>query len=104
MSVRLLAALALVMVIVCGVSWPLGAARQTAGPAIVSTEFIYERGPYPQVHASTLVETTSGQLLAAWFGGTEEGHPDVSIWVARHENGRWSPSSSCSPRSPSRGS
>jgi len=91
MSVRLLAALALAMVIVCGVSWPLGAARQTAGPAIVSTEFIYERGPYPQVHASTLVETTSGQLLAAWFGGTEEGHPDVSIWVARHENGRWSP-------------
>ena len=45
----------------------------------------------PQVHASTLVETTSGRLLAAWFGGTEEGHPDVSIWVARHEDGRWSP-------------
>ena len=89
MSVRLLAALALVMVIVCGVSWPLGAARQTAGPAIVSTEFIYEKGPYPQVHASTLVEATSGQLIAAWFGGTEEGDPDVSIWVARHENGRW---------------
>ena len=91
MSVRLLAALALVMVIVCGVSWPLGAARQTAGPAIVSSAFIYEHGPYPQVHASTLVETTSGRLLAAWFGGTEEGHPDVSIWVARHEDGRWSP-------------
>ena len=50
------------------------------------SEFIYDRGPYPQVHASTLAETTSGQLVAAWFGGTEEGHPDVSIWVARYEN------------------
>ncbi len=90
MRVHLLSAVALLLV--AAVSWPLDAARQAAQPAIVSTEFIYERGPYPQVHASTLVETTSGQLLAAWFGGTEEGHPDVSIWVARHEDGRWSPS------------
>jgi hypothetical protein len=28
-------------------------------------------------------ETTSGQLVAAWFGGTGEGHPDVGIWFAR---------------------
>ena len=89
MRLRLLSAVALLLV--SAVSWPLGAARQAAQPAIVSTEFIYEKGPYPQVHASTLVETTSGQLIAAWFGGTEEGDPDVSIWVARHENGRWSP-------------
>src|SRR5688500_14676122 len=68
----------------------VGAARQ-AGPAPkMQAEFIYDTGPYPQVHASTLVETTSGQLLAAWFGGTEEGHDDVSIWVARRDNGRWS--------------
>ena len=88
MRFRLLTAVALLG---STVSWPLGAARQAAQPAIVSTDFIYERGPYPQVHASTLVETTSGQLLAAWFGGTEEGHDDVSIWVARLDSGRWSP-------------
>lgn len=64
---------------------------QTAQPPVVRTDFIYERGPYPQVHAATLAETTSGQLLAAWFGGTEEGHPDVAIWMARFEHGRWSP-------------
>ena len=88
MRVHLLSAVALLLV--SAVSWPLGAARQAAQPAIVSTEFIYERGPYPQVHASTLVETTSGQLLAAWFGGTEEGHPDVaSGWRAtRTDTGR----------------
>jgi hypothetical protein len=28
-------------------------------------------------------------LFAAWFGGTEEKHPDVGIWVSRRENGRW---------------
>jgi len=88
MRVRLLFTAALLASVV---SWPVGAARQAASPAIVSSAFIYEHGPYPQVHASTLVETTSGRLLAAWFGGTEEGHPDVSIWVARHEDGRWSP-------------
>lgn len=58
----------------------------------LQTEFIYDRGPYPQVHASTVVETTSGQLVAAWFGGTEEGHEDVAIWVSRLENQRWSTS------------
>jgi predicted neuraminidase len=73
-------------------SWPLaGAAAPAAHPAIAQSAFIYDVGPYPQVHASTLVETTSGALLAAWFGGTEEGHDDVSIWLARHDNGRWTP-------------
>ena len=66
-------------------------AAQPGKPPVVRAEFIYDTGPYPQVHASTLVETTSGQLLASWFGGTEERHPDVAIWVARYEKGRWSP-------------
>jgi predicted neuraminidase len=63
-----------------------------AALAAVQTEFIYDRGPYPSVHASTLVETASGQLVAAWFGGTDEGHDDVAIWVSRFENQRWSTS------------
>ena len=41
-------------------------------PAILLQEFIYESGPYPSVHASTIVETSSGDLVAAWFGGTRE--------------------------------
>ena len=78
------------LLLVSTVAGPIGATGQAGQTPIVSTSFIYERGPYPQVHASTLVETTSGQLLAAWFGGTEEGHDDVSIWLARLEKGRWS--------------
>ena len=29
-------------------------------------------------------------LVAAWFGGTDEGEPDVGIWVARRSDGGWS--------------
>lgn len=58
-------------------------------PAVLKTEFIFETAPYPSCHASTIVETSSGDLVAAWFGGTHERAPDVGIWVSRHEQGRW---------------
>jgi len=53
-------------------------------------ELIYplENRPTPQVHASTLVETPSG-MVAAFFAGTHEKHPDVGIRVSRLENGTW---------------
>ncbi len=53
-------------------------------------ELIYalENRPTPQVHASTLVETPSG-MVAAFFAGTREKHPDVGIRVSRLENGTW---------------
>ncbi len=38
--------------------------------------------PTPSCHASTVVFTDNGVLLA-WFGGTAEGNPDVGIYVAR---------------------
>ncbi|MFT3870716.1 MAG: exo-alpha-sialidase [Nibricoccus sp.] len=58
-------------------------------PAILSSEFIYEKGPYPECHASTMAETTDSHLVAAWFGGTKERNPDVCIYVSRLENGKW---------------
>lgn len=72
---------------------PGGAVGQTAPAphsAVLSSEFIYEQGPYPECHASTIVETAPGQLVAAWFGGTKERNPDVCIYVAHFEDGRWS--------------
>jgi predicted neuraminidase len=57
-------------------------------PAILKSEFIYESAPFPQCHASTIVETKDG-LVTAWFGGTRERHPDVGIWSARQEGGPW---------------
>ena len=58
--------------------------------AVTLHEFIFETPPTPACHASTIVETSSGQLLASWFGGTAEGKPDVGIWVSRLEGNAWS--------------
>jgi len=57
---------------------------------ILLEEFIYEEAPFPSCHASTLVEGKDGTLVAAWFGGTNEGRPDVGIWVSRKQGSLWS--------------
>jgi len=52
---------------------------------------IFKPNPiYPSCHAATLVELPDGQLLAAWFAGTDEGHPDVAIWLACFDGEKWS--------------
>ena len=56
---------------------------------VLTSEFIYERAPFPSCHASTIEQTGSG-LVAAWFGGSDEGNADVTIWVARHGGRGWS--------------
>jgi predicted neuraminidase len=78
----------------CGVVSALSmpATQETAPPqhpAILARSFIFERAPFPSAHASTIAETSDG-LIAAWFGGTAEKHPDVGIWVSRHDGSRWS--------------
>jgi predicted neuraminidase len=51
-------------------------------------EFIFTHAPFAECHASTIAET-EGHLVAAWFGGTSEGRPDVGIWLSRFQEGRW---------------
>jgi len=58
-------------------------------PGVVRAEFLYEKAPFPECHASTIAETKTG-LVAAWFGGTAEKHPDVGIWISRHDGKAWS--------------
>jgi predicted neuraminidase len=60
-------------------------------PGLVKSEFIYETAPFPSCHASTIAQITNGSLVAAWFGGTHERHPDVGIWLSRQVGGRWTP-------------
>jgi predicted neuraminidase len=54
-----------------------------------TSEFIADPMPTASCHASTVVETRPGELMAAWFGGTAEGRPDVAIWGAHRQGGRW---------------
>ena len=56
---------------------------------ILSSEFIYDDASFPSCHASTVLETENG-LLAAWFGGSYESHPDVSIYCASYDKDGWS--------------
>ena len=60
-----------------------------AAPFVVSEQFTYDTAPYPSCHASTIAETSAGDLVAAWFGGTHERNPDVCIWFARMVDGKW---------------
>lgn len=60
-----------------------------AEPGILSSEFIYEKAPFPECHASTIAESKDG-LVAAWFGGTAEKNKDVGIWISRRGKEGWS--------------
>jgi hypothetical protein len=46
-----------------------------ADPAILKTEFIYDTGPYPQIHATTITETPTGLVsrLVRRHGGKKPG-------------------------------
>jgi predicted neuraminidase len=57
----------------------------------LEAEFIFDVSPVASVHAATVVEAPGGGLLAAWFGGSFEGHEDVGIWLAEtRDRRRWS--------------
>ena len=68
----------------------VGADHQSAAPPVLTSEFIFETAPFASAHASTIAHVNGG-LVAAWFGGTREGAPDVGIWVSRQVDGKWTP-------------
>jgi predicted neuraminidase len=51
--------------------------------------FVFATSSLGECHASSIAEAGHG-LVAAWFGGTAEGHPDVAIWVSSHGPRGWS--------------
>jgi predicted neuraminidase len=58
--------------------------------ALSEPKFIFTNAPFASAHASSVVELRDGDFLACWFGGTQEGKPDVAIWSARLHHGAWS--------------
>jgi predicted neuraminidase len=67
------------------------AADEGPSPAVLHAGLIFplDDRPTPGCHASTIEETRDGQIVAAWFAGTDEGEDDVGIWVSRLEGGTW---------------
>ncbi len=58
-------------------------------PGVMHREFLNgDPPPTRSCHASTIEQTSEG-LVAAWFGGTYEKHPDVGIWVTRQTPDGW---------------
>ena len=82
----------LLMFLITIVSFNMNAQQKKIGEnSILKSEFIYEidEVSFPSCHASTIAETSDG-LVAAWFGGQYEKHPEVGIWVSRFLESKWS--------------
>ncbi|MFM7160919.1 MAG: exo-alpha-sialidase [Planctomycetaceae bacterium] len=52
-------------------------------------EFCFTQAPFAECHASSIVETCEG-LLVAYFAGSTEGAPDVGVWLSRKVDEQWS--------------
>ena len=48
------------------------------------------RIPTISVHSATAEVLPDGRLISCWYGGTREGHKDVSIFCAYYQNHQWS--------------
>ncbi len=64
-------------------------AQPTGSPG----EFLFALGTtqFVSSHASTLVQLHGGGLMAAWFGGSDEGNADVAIYGSRQTASGWTP-------------
>jgi len=69
---------------------PLEGLATTTSEVNLKEEFLFENAPFKHCHASTIVQTASGELLVAFFGGTKKGDPVRSIWACRQKEGKWS--------------
>ncbi len=80
----------IILILLLALSISAQAAKLPKSVKVDKTEFVFEKAPFKECHASTLVETQHGTLLAAWFGGTHENNKDVEIWTSEYKNGQWS--------------
>ncbi|MDQ0076754.1 sialidase family protein [Arthrobacter oryzae] len=66
---------------------PDGAVKRADG-----ADFAYLPAPTVQSHAANLLTLPDGRLGCVWFGGTQEGVPDISIWFSALDAGssQWS--------------
>jgi len=80
----------ILLFLLIAISFSGQAARLPKSVKTIKTEFIFEKAPFKECHASTIAETKDGALLASWFGGTRESNKDVEIWLSCYQKGQWS--------------
>ena len=56
----------------------------------LETRFVFGTLVTASCHASTIEEVDAGRLLAAWFGGSQEGAKDVGIYMSDFDGASWS--------------
>ena len=56
---------------------------------IIESNFIYEKPPFIECHASTIEELSDGSIVIAAFGGTKEKNKDVTIWLSKKDSNMW---------------
>ena len=66
---------------------PLESNLDTNAAPLFAAEVIDPARTVPSVHVASLCELDGGRLLASWYGGTREGHPDVAVFTAIQEPG-----------------
>lgn len=65
--------------------------REKSADDLPVKDFVFEKHDnFEQAHASTIAKIEDEGFIVAWFGGTEEKHDDVGIWVSRGYPGHWS--------------
>lgn len=71
---------------------------QRSGKLLENSQDPYRLDAYlpsvcPQNHASNLLPLPNGDLMCVWFGGTQEGVADISIYMSRldHDSQQWTP-------------
>ena len=57
---------------------------------LAGSGFIADPMPTPEIHAASITQRANGDMVAVWFGGTNEGHPDVGVWQSEFDGSSWS--------------
>lgn len=55
----------------------------------IDSSFVFHEPPSENCHAATITQLDGDELLAAWFGGSEEGKNDVVIYLSRRMQNQW---------------